>query len=61
MNESEAMKLLREKRERAACYRMVSALAALCAANEGKIIDLLSGYLWDEEEAEQIKRENEDA
>ena len=33
----------------------VSILATLCAASETKIIDLLTGYLWDEEEAGGIK------
>ena len=33
----------------------VSTLATLCAGSDIKIIDLLTGYLWDEEEAGGIK------
>lgn len=33
----------------------VSTLAILCAGDAGKITDLLTGYLWDEEEAGGIK------
>ncbi|MCP5019645.1 MAG: hypothetical protein GY938_30830 [Ketobacter sp.] len=33
----------------------ITTLAVLCAADEDKIVDLLTGYLWDEEEAGQIK------
>jgi len=33
----------------------IKILATMCAADENKIIDLLSGYLWDEEEAGGIK------
>jgi hypothetical protein len=37
---------------------LVSALANICAAPPNKIIDLLTGYLWDEEEAGEIKIAN---
>ena len=37
---------------------LVSTLANICAASPNKIIDQLTGYLWDEEEAEEIKRAN---
>ena len=33
----------------------VSTLAVLCTGSEHKIIDLLTGYLWDEQEAGNIK------
>ena len=34
----------------------VSILATMCAADKVKIIEVLTGYLWDEEEAGDIKR-----
>ena len=41
-------------------YRMarnlIDNLSILCAAHPDKIIDLLTPYLWDEEEAVNIKR-----
>jgi hypothetical protein len=37
------------------CYRMISALASHCAADEDQIIDRLTGYLWDAEEAKRVK------
>jgi hypothetical protein len=30
-------------------------LCVMCAANVDKVIDILTGYLWDEEEAGEIK------
>lgn len=41
--------------EYAVIKNTVSILAVMCAANPNKIIDLLTGYLWDEEEAGAIK------
>ena len=35
---------------------LVSILGLMCAASPDKIIDLLTGYLFDEEEAGQIKQ-----
>ena len=49
-----------EKREMAAVKSTVKTLAALCAADDEKIIDLLTGYLWDKEEAEKLKRASVD-
>jgi hypothetical protein len=43
-------------REYKVCYSAVSVLASMCAGSENKIIDLLTGYLWDEEEAGSIKK-----
>jgi len=43
---------------RTASY-LVSALANMCAASPNQIIDQLTGLLWDEEEAGQIKRANQ--
>ncbi len=40
----------------AVAKNLVRALAVMCAADADKIIDLLTGYLWDEEEAGAIKR-----
>jgi hypothetical protein len=37
---------------------LVSTLANICAASPNQIIDALTGLLWDEEEAGQIKRAN---
>jgi len=37
---------------------LVSALANICAASPNMIIDKLTGFLWDEEEASQIKTAN---
>ena len=45
-----------EKREMAAVKCTIKALAAMCAGEDEKIIDLLTGYLWDEEEAEKLRR-----
>jgi hypothetical protein len=33
----------------------VKLLAWVCAGNEDQIIDTLTGYLWDEEEASELK------
>jgi hypothetical protein len=40
------------------CWNAVSTLAEMCAASESVIIDQLTGYLWDEEEAGEIKANN---
>jgi len=37
---------------------LVSALANICSASPNQIIDQLTGLLWDEEEAGQIKVAN---
>lgn len=42
--------------EYAVIKNLVRALAVICAANPEPIIDLLTGYLWDDEEAEGIKK-----
>ena len=34
---------------------LIGILATMCAANEDKIINLLTGYLWDEAEARMIE------
>jgi hypothetical protein len=44
--------------EYAVIKNVVRILATMCTADEDKIIDLLTGYLWDEEEAGRIKRSN---
>lgn len=33
---------------------MVNALATMCAASPTKVVELLSGYLWDEAETEKL-------
>lgn len=48
--------MTKEEGEYAICKNAVSILAVQCAGCEEKIIDLLTGYLWDEEEAGHIKR-----
>ncbi len=47
--------MTREEVEYAVIKNLVTALAVLCAANEDKIISLLTNYLWDEEEAGEIR------
>ena len=42
--------------EYAVIKNIVKVLAVMCTANPEKIIDILTGYLWDEEEAGYIKR-----
>lgn len=57
--ENQVMLTLEEienKRDYKTVYLIIATLANLCAATEEKIIDLLTGYLWDEEEAGHIKR-----
>lgn len=47
-----------QQREHRTVSFLVSALANICAASPNQIIDNLTGLLWDEEEAGQIKRAN---
>lgn len=42
--------------EQKICYFAASILGAMCVANPEIVIDKLTGYLWDEEEAGDIKR-----
>lgn len=42
-----------------AVAHLVSALGFMSASNPDKIVDLLTGYLWDEEEAGEIKKSTE--
>ena len=44
-----------EEKEHLICRNAVAILAEMCAADEGQIIDLLTGYLWSEEEASKIR------
>lgn len=44
-----------QKREYETVWHLVSALAGMTAALPDKIVDTLTGYLWDEEEAGKIK------
>lgn len=37
---------------------LISALANICQQSPNKIIDQLTGLMWDEEEAGEIKRAN---
>lgn len=46
---------LAQKREYKTVYLLVSTLANMCAGNEDEIINLLTGYLWDEKEAGEIR------
>lgn len=43
------------KQTHAMASNTIETLAVLCAASSEKIIDLLTGYLWSEEEAGNIK------
>lgn len=45
-----------EERDYKIVRSAVNILAVTCAANPEKIIDKLTGYLWDEEEARELKR-----
>ena len=47
---------IHERRQYQICYDAASILATLCAGSVAKVIDELTGYLWDEEEADQIKQ-----
>ncbi len=47
--------MTKDEIEYAVIKNAVATLAVLCAGNEDKIIDLLTGYLWCEEEAGEIK------
>jgi hypothetical protein len=47
--------MTQQETEYAICKSAVAILAVQCTGLEDKIIDLLTGYLWDEEEAKGIK------
>lgn len=55
MDEAEQIKAKREYRT---VWLLVSALSEFCTAEPNKTVDLLTGYLWDEEEAGRIKEAN---
>ena len=46
-----------EERQYIVCAHAVGILAVTCASDPAKIVDMLTGYLWNEEEAGHIKRE----
>ncbi len=48
--------LTKEEIEYKVINNCISTLAVICTADFNKIMDLLTGYLWDEEEAGGIKR-----
>jgi hypothetical protein len=48
--------LTKEEIEYAVIANAVDTLSVLCAGDRDKIIDLLTGYLWGEEEASGIKK-----
>jgi len=50
-----SLKDRQEAREHKTVKHLVDALATLCAAHSDKVVDLLTGYLWDESEASSIK------
>lgn len=52
--------MTKEEIEYAVIKNTVKALAVVCAVNSEKVIDLLTGHLWDEEEAGRIKRSSGD-
>ena len=54
----QAMTDSKQKREFKVVNSAISVLAAMCAADENTIIDRLTGYLWDEEEACGLKEAN---
>jgi len=45
-----------QQREYQTVSYLVSALANICTAPPNMVIDRLTGFLWDEEEAGRIKR-----
>jgi hypothetical protein len=47
---------MENKAEYAVIKNAVRTLCVVCAANEDKVIDLLTEYLWTQEEAGEIKR-----
>jgi len=49
---------LQQQREYRTVSYLVSTLANICAGSPNQVIDLLTGYLWDEEEAGKIKVAN---
>lgn len=46
----------KEQQEYAVIKNAIQTISVLCAAEEDTVIDKLTGYLWDENEAEQIKK-----
>ena len=48
--------MTKEEVEYAAIKNAIRIIAVMCAASEDKIIDCLTGYCFDEEEAGDIKR-----
>jgi hypothetical protein len=46
---------IQHQRELAVAKSLVDALATLCAGSSDKVIDSLTGYLWDQSEADAIK------
>jgi hypothetical protein len=50
------LKQIENKRQMQTTYLIVQSLASMCAGSPHKIIDLLTGYLWNEEESGGLKR-----
>jgi hypothetical protein len=50
--------LAQEREYRTVSY-LISTLTNICSGSPNKVIDLLTGYLWDEEEASEIKDANQ--
>jgi hypothetical protein len=46
----------RDNIDYAVIKNVISILAVMCAADKDMIVDKLTGYLWDEEEASEIKK-----
>ena len=46
------------KRECLVCSNAITILATMCAAHHDEIVDLLTGYLWDEQEGGMVKEAN---
>ena len=36
--------------------KQIEMMSLICAGNPHKVVDLITGYLWDEKEADNIKR-----
>jgi len=45
----------KHKNECRVCWLLCCTLAQVCASDPLQVVDLLTGYLWDEQEAGEIK------
>jgi hypothetical protein len=50
------IKEIQQLREYDIIKHLICSLSLMCAASPNKVTDLLTGYLWDKEESELIKK-----